>query len=87
MPNWVFNYLTVKRDYLDKIVNKDGKVDFSIIAPIPAPVESVLENGSIHTDIYYYLSGRLKKTPKAMMRNQLLLDCCKISDQSILYEQ
>ena len=61
MANWVFNYLTVKLDYLDKIVNMEGKVDFNIIAPKPTSVDELLHSVSLHTDIYYYLSGRLKK--------------------------
>ena len=85
MANWVFNYLTVKLDYLDKIVNMEGKVDFNIIAPKPTSVDGLLHSVGLHTDIYYYLSGRLKKPLKSMMRNKLLLDSCKISDQSTVY--
>ena len=85
MANWVFNYLTVKGEFLDKIVNKEGNVDFNIIAPMPTVIGNVIESGSLDMDIYYYVSERLKKPLKTLIRNKLLLDTCKISDQSTVY--
>lgn len=38
MPNWVFNRLCIKKDYLDKVV-KGKDVDFGIIAPRPEDLD------------------------------------------------
>lgn len=31
MPNWVFNHLTIKKEYLGKIMNSEGDVDFNML--------------------------------------------------------
>lgn len=40
MPNWVTNYLSVKKENLDKILNKDEEVDFSLLCPMPEALEN-----------------------------------------------
>lgn len=58
MPNWVENELRIKKSFLDYIVNSENKVDFGIIAPMPASLNC--ESGSNnYISIYYYLSNKL----------------------------
>ena len=44
MPNWVTNFVICKEELLDKILDADGNVDFSILVPEPATKEELLKN-------------------------------------------
>lgn len=70
MPNWVENTITIDSKYHNFIVNKDGKVDFGIIHPMPESLQ-VEAGGSNDTDIYVYLSERMTKTLEDVRKDSL----------------
>lgn len=85
MPNWVFNHLTIKKEYLGKIMNSDGDVDFNILSPMPDSVRNMQQDSRIETDIMYYLSNRLEISPRKMMKSKTLKDACKINPEDSLF--
>ena len=61
MPNWCSNELRIDKKYKDKLVNKENKVDFSILIPMPESLQ--VEAGSSNdTDMYVYLSNKFAKS-------------------------
>ena len=85
MPNWVFNHLTIKKEYLGKIVNSDGKVDFNVAVPMPQSVIDMAEDSKIETDVYYYLSNRLRLSQDIMTMNKTLSEVLGIVPGDIIF--
>ena len=86
MPNWVFNHLTIKKEYIGKIVNSMGNVDFNILAPMPESVQHISQDSLIEIDILYYLSNKLDISPKKMVNNKVLMKVCNISPENSLFK-
>ena len=57
MPNWCRNTIIVDKKYHNLILNKEGKVDFNVILPMPEEL-GVQCGGSNSRDIYMYLSEK-----------------------------
>ncbi len=63
MPNWVFNELHIRKKDMDKVVNKDGEVDFEILLPMPETMRKTISPVRKDT-IYIYLSEKCNKKVK-----------------------
>ncbi len=79
MPNWVDNYLTISKKDKDLVLDANGNVDFSIIAPIPESFNRTISPTKKEA-IYLSLSEKCtKKVPKD------LLEKYEISEDNIQY--
>lgn len=87
MPNWVYNKLIIDNDPSQTkfVLNRQGEVDFNLVAKIPSSLENAEESSSIPYDVLAYISGKGKKTldelltdPTAMTLFRYIVDAQKV---------
>lgn len=62
MPNWVFNYLTVRTEDKGLIIGKEHAVDFETLIPMPEELHNTVSGGDIEDCMaYQYLNTHTKK--------------------------
>ncbi len=62
MPNWVTNWLTIRTQDKNLVLNEKGNVDFNILIPMPEELENTISGGDIKDCMsYYFLKTHTKK--------------------------
>jgi hypothetical protein len=62
MPNWVINYLTIKREDAKYVLNDEGNVDFNMLVPRPKELNNTIAGGSVEDCIaLVFLKTHTKK--------------------------
>ena len=62
MPNWVTNWLTIRKQDKNLVLNADEKVDFNILIPMPEELNNTISGGDIKDCMaYYFLKTHTKK--------------------------